>query len=271
MIALMTVLLCACGSVGGKSLDLSEYRGGAKLESLLDENTYKKNGSKMVKALENMIDASPNDFHMLSRDPKLFDKAVAFEEVFEQSDCEYYYVGKIKDKKPDGYGVLTSGYKEDDLFVYYIGEFKNGAIKDCYGMVFEYGFGYAEIVYEGDLSHLEYSELYPVAADGKQELLYDIDELYNYYGYEEQLSTEELTANKYDAVRCMPYYIGEIKKGKPDGKGIYYDMNGIVEYEGELKNGKMHGKGKIYRDGEVIKEGTFKNGELKDGKVYREN
>ena len=45
ILSLMAVLLCACGGIK-ENVDFSEYRGGAKLENLLDENTYKKNGEK---------------------------------------------------------------------------------------------------------------------------------------------------------------------------------------------------------------------------------
>lgn len=274
MMILITITLCGCNNMGRSNVDFSEYRGGIKLDNLLDENTYKKNGAKMVRALENMINASPNDFHMLKKDPKLFSDAVSFEETFEESDCDYYYVGKIKDKKPDGYGVLTSGYESDNVVIYYIGEFKNGEIKDCYGLKLEGGIAGGiednNVVYEGDLAYLTDSELYPVPADGEQQLLYDINAIYNYYDYAERIPYEELTADKYEVSRCIPWYVGEIKKGKPNGKGIYYDRDGFIEYEGESKNGQKHGKGKLYSQGELIKEGTFKYGELEDGKVYRE-
>ena len=55
-------------------------------------------------------------------------------------------------------------------------------------------------------------------------------------------------------------YVGEVKNGKPHGKGILiYPENG-GKYEGNWKNGKYHGKGKlIYFDGGIY-IGDFKNG-----------
>ena len=55
-------------------------------------------------------------------------------------------------------------------------------------------------------------------------------------------------------------YVGEVKNGKPNGKGtlIYPDKGG--KYEGEWKNGKYHGNGKLtYYDGGIY-IGEFKNG-----------
>jgi len=56
-------------------------------------------------------------------------------------------------------------------------------------------------------------------------------------------------------------YFGEVKKGKPHGKGtLTYPDNG-GKYEGQWKNGKYHGKGKLNyggKQGEYI--GEFKNG-----------
>ncbi len=56
-------------------------------------------------------------------------------------------------------------------------------------------------------------------------------------------------------------YFGEVKNGKPHGKGkLTYPDNG-GKYEGQWKNGKYHGKGKLNyggKQGEYI--GEFKNG-----------
>ena len=40
-------------------------------------------------------------------------------------------------------------------------------------------------------------------------------------------------------------YEGEVKNGKPEGKGILYCKNGN-RYEGDFKNGKKEGKGIFY-------------------------
>ena len=53
-------------------------------------------------------------------------------------------------------------------------------------------------------------------------------------------------------------YVGDFKNGKMEGKGIYYWTDGD-RYEGELINNKMEGKGiYYYNDGDRY-EGEFKN------------
>ena len=69
-------------------------------------------------------------------------------------------------------------------------------------------------------------------------------------------------------------YIGEIKKGKPNGQGTYTFPDG-KKYVGKFKDGKEHGKGTYtYPDG-VKYEGKFKDGKPwninsydLDGKIY---
>jgi len=76
-------------------------------------------------------------------------------------------------------------------------------------------------------------------------------------------------------------YIGEIRNGKPHGKGILYynesDENGRNFYDGEWRNGIRHGKGVItWKDGSKY-EGDWDNGSwngqgtyyFEDGRVYR--
>ena len=59
-------------------------------------------------------------------------------------------------------------------------------------------------------------------------------------------------------------YEGEVKDGKPHGRGtLYYRADGLLKYEGEFKNGKPNGKGVLDRDNGAIKyEGNFKDGVL---------
>ena len=238
---------------------------------LLDANTYEKNGSKMVKALENALNATPNDFHMLDQKGKLLSQATYFEEIFDVADCDYYYIGKIKDGKPDGYGVITNDYDVSEMDIYYIGEFHSGEVENCYGMRLDGGyFGkpYA-IAYEGEIAYLSSDGLYPVPADGERVITYDIDSIYNWYSGE--ISLLEELPSKTKAARCFPEYIGEIKKGEYNGKGIEYYPNGVIYYAGEYKSGLRHGKGKTYSsEGYLIEEGEYKHGDLENGKIYRE-
>ena len=56
-------------------------------------------------------------------------------------------------------------------------------------------------------------------------------------------------------------YIGEMKNGKKEGKGILYWNDG-ERYEGDWKNGKKEGKGIMYYKDGSKKEGIWKNGDL---------
>ena len=58
-------------------------------------------------------------------------------------------------------------------------------------------------------------------------------------------------------------YEGEMKNGKPDGKGIFIGKNGD-RYEGEIKNGYRHGHGILIDKDKTRSEGTFIDG-LADG------
>ena len=53
-------------------------------------------------------------------------------------------------------------------------------------------------------------------------------------------------------------YVGELKDGKPHGKGTYIWKNG-TKYEGEWKDGELHGQGTLtWSSGEKY-VGEFKN------------
>lgn len=273
LVLFLIVMVVGCGSNALSEKEQSEYTTGMKFVDLMDVNTYEKNGSKMVKALENALNATPNDFHMLEQKGKLLSQATYFEETFDVVDCDYYYIGKIKDGKPDGYGVITNSYDANEMDIYYIGEFHNGEVENCYGMRLEGGYAgrpYA-IAYEGEIAYLSSDGLYPVPADGERVITHGIDSIYNWYNGEISVPYDDMGPSKTKVARCFPKYIGEIKKGVYDGKGIEYYQNEVIYYEGEYKAGEPHGKGKKYSyEGDLIEEGEYKRGELKDGKIYRE-
>ena len=63
-------------------------------------------------------------------------------------------------------------------------------------------------------------------------------------------------------------YEGNFIKGKKSGQGKeYYDLNNrkILIYEGEFENDKRNGYGKEYKDGKIIFEGKYLNGERWEG------
>lgn len=229
----------------------------------------------MVEALETALNASPNDFHMLEqkyRNLINLEGAICFEETFSESDCDFYYVGDIKNGKPNGYGVITSGYNSDTMYIYYIGEFEKGDVKNCYGMTLTY-WNCVSIAYEGNISYLT-EDLYAVPADAEEVIcLYPFNQIYNYYNNEDDsIRYEDMGLSRLSVAKCIPKYIGGIKNGGYSGKGILYYQNGTIGYEGEFKNGSYHGEGKEYsKTGELLKEGKFKYGELDEGKIYRES
>ena len=59
-------------------------------------------------------------------------------------------------------------------------------------------------------------------------------------------------------------YEGEMEKGKREGKGKFFFLNGDI-YEGDFKNNLRHGKGKYTYCNKDVYEGDFNNGEI-DGK-----
>ena len=70
-------------------------------------------------------------------------------------------------------------------------------------------------------------------------------------------------------------YIGEIKNGLKDGKGILYynkdDEKKRKKYEGEYKNGKREGKGIMYWNNGDRYEGEYKNGKKEGKRIYYQN
>ena len=65
---------------------------------------------------------------------------------------------------------------------------------------------------------------------------------------------------------CMAYF-GEMKNGKPDGRGVYkvFPVDSATSppwsYEGEFKDGKFHGQGALWRRGGQGYVGAFAAGE----------
>ena len=57
-------------------------------------------------------------------------------------------------------------------------------------------------------------------------------------------------------------YVGELKNGKPHGKGTYIWKNG-TKYEGEWKDGERYGQGRF-----TFTDGSKYEGEWEDGKPW---
>lgn len=289
-------MLMACGKNGITSKDLEGYEKGIKIVDLLEADSYSKHGKNMVEALQAALNASPNDFHMIDCKDKTLEqlfvhyKATYFVETFSIEECDYYYVGEMKDNRPHGFGVLTSGYEQESLVIHYIGKFKKGEVDGCYGVELERRGTYSQITYIKCEGIMKY---YGVLEDGKQTYLHDFLTVSHYYGGEDSYSDMGLGTLK--VAKCIPQYVGNIKKSSYSGQGVlyygngqikyegdfkqgsfhgkgelHYD-NGQVQYEGEFKNGLFHGKGKLYSlEGILLQEGEYKRGKLVDGEIYRE-
>ena len=59
------------------------------------------------------------------------------------------------------------------------------------------------------------------------------------------------------------YYIGQVKNGLFDGKGIIYYKDGNIQYDGDFIEGKREGNGKRYHI-----NGSYYIGEYKNGKRH---
>lgn len=260
---LMLLILTGCGSNELSESKMSEYEKGIKLVDLSDEKTYAENGKKMAAAVEAVLNAGTNDFHMMKQKSHFLKGGVSFQEIYDESKCDYYYVGDLKDGKPEGFGVLLSGNPDYGSIMTYIGKFSKGEVKDSYGVCLAHNDICLEIAYEGKVKYLRNgSDACP--ADGKREIPWDFLSIQIAYGDTEYY--ENINFSPTIVAKCFPHYIGEIKKGSYSGKGCLYYANGVLGYEGEFKGGNYNGKGKEYSPlGNLIKDGEYKRGEFVDG------
>ena len=190
---------------------------------------------------------------------------------------DYYYFGKIKNNRPDGYGlILNLGYKASHSvdILYQAGHYRDGML-DGYGVEFdnnEYTAQYVELEFEEkSLSREQYATLLmylenPVRYegefskgkyDGKGNLFKVVGLNVDYSFLRQDVMDEYLfgIAGPLDVITCT------WSNNTENGSGKLY-TGGILRYDGELKNGKMTGKAKVYYEDGVI----YYDGELKDGK-----
>lgn len=248
--------ITVCGK--GKSFDASDFTRGFQVVDMLDEDAYQQDGKKMVETLSEFFENLDNTDNacMVERKKKLFGDAY-YKKTVDSEDADYIYFGKLKDEKPDGWGVLL----DKDGTPFYVGDFKKGKIKG-YGMVLAGSADYIlAVAYEGEISTIE-ADGDVVPADGNAVIPYDYVSITNAYQYEMGSSGEEIRSGEGAWVlKCTPKYIGGVKDGKYSGDGTLYDVYGNVVYEGEFKKGQYSGKGTLYyEDGSMQYTGKFKNG-----------
>lgn len=214
---------------------------------------------------------------------------------------EYLYYGKIKDNRPNGFGVLTRGKVDlNDLEtvsdLIYAGDFKEG-LYDGYGATFnedsEINASFSSDQIETDQYNAAYLEMTPVYV--KTYVTYDgnwkkgveedkgnfflldtgilrlnpnIQEDYlsgNYYPLTVTIAEVKKGYisgdTKQYTLGCLTFE-GKTKNGQENGQGTSYFLNGQKEYKGEWKDGVYDGKGTLYdEDGKVIYAGKWKDGD----------
>lgn len=214
------------------------------------------------------------------------------------SICLSAYFGKLKNGRPDGFGIVFDGY-----LLYYAGEWKQGQI-DGYGMKFsedgsvseegefkngkldgdgiKYYTSDNEVIHEGlslifdkmplvSLSQIEtyvYIDIQvltpSVEAEGtfKKGVLDGKKAKKYYVNYIEK--DEDVTCVNPESNYGILKYEGEMRKGAYSGAGKLYYSNGALKYKGKFKKGKYHGKGILYNpNGSINYKGEFKNGAVK--------
>ena len=137
-------------------------------------------------------------------------------ECFSMQNDGSYYIGKMRNNRKNGYGVLTT-----EEFVY------KGGFKDDY---FE-GLGAWDLkgtgVFQGNFQN---GEPY-----GEGSLLKDGNLFFKGEFFGRNSCVGEIKFSRYDR------YVGEVSYFKPEGKGVYTTRE--ERYEGEFKNGKYEGQG----------------------------
>lgn len=244
-----------------KAFDADDFTMGFQWMDLLDEDAYQQNGKIMVQTFSDLIESlDDTDTFYLMEQKKEFLGDVYYKKTVNAEDVGYLYCGKLKDEKPNGWGILLDSRGN----IFYMGNFKKGKIEG-YGMVFmTIEDGLPAIVYEGNISKMG-ADRDVVPANGNAVIPYSYASIFNAYydeinSFDEEISLEEDGAW---VLRCTPNYIGKVKNGEYSGKGTLYDVYGNVIYEGQFKNGKYSGEGTLYyNDGSVQYKGKFKNGKF---------
>lgn len=276
LVLLMLLMVFITGGWGKKEnqFDIVDYMFGFQAIDLQDEDSYAQDGKKMVQLI-NIFMESPEDYTCMVEQKSEFLGGIYFKNTVNSTDASYYYYGKLKKEKPNGFGMLVDKSSEK---IIYVGNFKKGKIQG-YGMVFGYGGEIPYIIYEGKISKVT-KEIEVEPADGSAWIPYGYETLIDAYYQEISEYTGDLAQDMLAGLeesawifKCVPKYIGEIKKGEYSGKGTLYDEHGNIQYEGSFKKGDYSGKGTLYyENGSVCYTGNFKNGKYHGkGTLYEED
>ena len=194
---------------------------------------------------------------------------------FEEYKNGEYFLGQFKNNKRNGKGTLYYSNHEikyegnfvDDKFEgrgkmffengeYYIGEFKDNKMHGKGKLYYKN----KKIKYKGIFTNGKYEKNY------KSIILYFliaiiilIISIVAFYIYSNENKNEN---NQKIILNDSNYYIGEIKNGKPNGKGKVYNKNNVLIYEGDFINGIKEGIGNMNLGDDKYYYGYFKNGKF---------
>lgn len=133
---------------------------------------------------------------------------------------DYLYIGKLKDEKPDGDGVLLLK-SEGEWFVSYVGEFDEGQ-KDGYGIEFMINSKFYSYGIERS-SFISFGETVQI----RDIMFANIDDM----------TSEQILEYSLYYSSNYPYYEGDYSKNKQDGKGnafylsILQDLSTIEDFD----------------------------------------
>lgn len=298
------LLLNGCGdggSISGKSTSDTEYSVLSVLfhEPFLDffniSIHYSSERKNLMKKIEDTLSEEP--VQVVKQDGGLFGK-----DYYALTSKQYgntLYYGRIKDNKPDGFGVLT--YGEVDLTqldtipgLVYAGDFSKGRF-DGYGAQFkEYSYSSDRldidaVIESGNLdeSYRDLAKTYMQSyviydgqwkdgeMEGKGNAFVSMGDRTNpiqdgYWGgpcyptklFVTTIKDDQCVGSTKEYQYGFLIYDGEMKKGYREGKGVSYYYSGQKQYDGKWSRDRYHGSGKLYdEDGGLVYSGKWENGD----------
>ena len=253
---------------------------------------FKERNELLENSVELLEKAAQGDFEFLDYQVKILSTSYYY--ITSDTTSEYYYVGKTKDNRPDGFGMIfgmstgSGTYAlADGFMIHYIGDFKNGAYD---------GFGALFSADEYDLSGMINNIVQSGEITSDEVLENAIEYLFNYVSYEGHFKDGKMNGkgNEFsfpnvevglpfdfnnDPIDGYRYYniypdviMGEYKNNALTGMVKEYWHNHLW-YSGEMDDGQESGKGAwYYNNGQVMYEGEFKKGKQSGkGSYYDEN
>lgn len=206
-------------------------------------------------------------------------------------DTGLYYFGKMKDNRPDGFGILCEStgidiytVEDSDKIYYEVMNYSWGewnVYKKLYAGYFDKGRfdGKGILYYSNEEMASENMESFYLSETGYQLYEDDLQKMINMFGTPAKY-IGKFKEGQYDGKGTSLWYgsdemgipiiscviTGKYKKGKVNGNAKEY-VDGCLYYEGEEKNDEYHGSGKeyYYSSDQLKYKGDYKHGKY-DGK-----